>query len=129
VYKRAHKTCDSIVQGARRLEHTVHLESRCSGEAHGGCQAGCLLFWKELWLRPLESAKGTGFVTLGINQNEPECSSRGTESAIVSCSFVQEGAWIRYRCQATQIPSAGRSIRWWDMRQYLEDYVSGNVGL
>ncbi len=128
VYKRAHKTCDNIVGRARRLEHTVHLETRCSGEGHGGCQAGCLLFWKELWLHPLESVKGTRLVTLGSNQKEQECASRGTES-IFSCTFVQEGAWIRYCCQATQIRSAGQSVRWWDMRQYLEDYLSGNEGL
>src|SRR3954470_23041628 len=67
VWKRAHKTCDTIYQsGARRLEHTVHLaearsdgsakaaergcedgslvETRCDGSAHGGCEAACLLF-------------------------------------------------------------------------------------
>jgi hypothetical protein len=129
VYKRAHKTCDSVVRRARHLEHTVHLETRCSGEVHGGCQAGCLLFWKEPWLRALEGAKDTRLATLGSNQKEQESASRGSEPDIFSCSFVQEDAWIRYRCQATQIPSAGRTIRWWDMRQYLEDYVSGNVGL
>src|SRR5207245_1707329 len=53
VYKRAHKTCDTVfpVRG-RRLDRTVHLATRCDGQAHGGCQAGCLLFWKEAWLRP-----------------------------------------------------------------------------
>ena len=129
VYKRAHKTCDSIVRRARRLENTVHLETRCSGEAHGGCQAGCLLFWKELWLRPLEGAKGKELVPLPSDQKEQECASRGTEPDIFSCTFVREGDGIRYRCQATQIRSAGRIIPWWDMRQYLEDYLSGNVGL
>src|SRR5213593_1790205 len=53
VYKRADKTCDTIGKtGSRRMENTVHLEGlRCDGGAHGGCQAGCLLFWKEAWLR------------------------------------------------------------------------------
>src|SRR5437867_2561545 len=48
VYKRAHKTCDTVfpVRG-RRLRQTVHLSTRCDGRSHGGCQAGCLLFWKE----------------------------------------------------------------------------------
>ncbi len=56
VYKRAHKTCDyttSYPYHVRRLEATVHLETRCDGEAHGGCQAGCLLYWKQAWLKPV----------------------------------------------------------------------------
>ena len=36
--------------GAWRM--AVHLdETRCDGQGHGGCQAGCLLFWKEAWLK------------------------------------------------------------------------------
>src|SRR5262245_51326612 len=54
VAKRAHKTCDTIDnRGLRRMENpAVHLEGlRCDGAAHGGCQARCMLFWKEAWLR------------------------------------------------------------------------------
>src|SRR6266704_2819414 len=51
VHKIAHKTCDPDYK-SRRIPHAVHLETRCDGQAHGGCQAGCLLFWKEDWLRP-----------------------------------------------------------------------------
>jgi len=32
-------------------------------------------------------------------------------------------------CQTTQIPVATSNLEWWDLRQYLEDYSSGNVGL
>src|ERR1035438_3220535 len=55
VYKRAHKTCDTVfpVRG-RRVDQAVHLETRCDGQAHGGCQAGCLIFWKEAWLRRVD---------------------------------------------------------------------------
>src|SRR5580704_15395576 len=54
VYKRAHKTCDTVfpVRG-RRVADAVHLETRCDGSAHGGCQASCLLFWKDAWLKPV----------------------------------------------------------------------------
>ena len=42
--------------GLRRLDEAVHLtELRCDGSSHGGCQASCLLFWKEEWLRPVET--------------------------------------------------------------------------
>jgi hypothetical protein len=49
VGKRADKTCNTItVMESRRLYDTVHLEGlRCSGAAHGGCQAQCLIYWKE----------------------------------------------------------------------------------
>ena len=52
VFKRADKTCDTVGSTAmRRLHDTVHLEMlRCDGSAHGGCQAECLLYWKEAWL-------------------------------------------------------------------------------
>src|ERR1700752_1335419 len=53
VYKSAHKTCDTVREYViRRMHATVHLEElRCDGGAHDGCQAGCLLFWKEAWLK------------------------------------------------------------------------------
>ncbi len=48
VYKRAHKACDTIGwKQLRRMENAVHLENlRCDGGAHGGCQAGCLIYWE-----------------------------------------------------------------------------------
>src|SRR4029079_6607571 len=58
VFKRAHKTCDTIAgpqrATTRKLPDGVHLEFRCDGKAHGGCQAHCLLFWKEAWLEHLD---------------------------------------------------------------------------
>src|SRR5512146_3442577 len=57
VYKRAHKTCDTVFPvRARRVDRAVHLETRCDGQAHGGCQAGCLIFWKEAWLKRVDGA-------------------------------------------------------------------------
>src|SRR6478735_2986468 len=52
VYRRADKACDTIDWAVlRRMENAVHLaQGRCDGSAHGGCQAGCLLYWKEAWL-------------------------------------------------------------------------------
>lgn len=53
VGKVAHKTCDTVLNtGSRSVPHAVHLEGvRCDGGAHDGCQARCLMFWKEAWLR------------------------------------------------------------------------------
>ena len=30
--------------------------ARCNGAAHDGCEAGCLIFWKEEWLNPIGKA-------------------------------------------------------------------------
>ena len=56
VYKRAHKTCDTVNPVAgRRLADGIHLSLRCDGQAYGGCQAACLIFWKEAWLKPVDA--------------------------------------------------------------------------
>ena len=57
VYKRADKTCDTVfaIRG-RRMASAVHLETRCNGQAHGGCQANCLIFWKDILLKRLDNA-------------------------------------------------------------------------
>src|SRR5690348_12020291 len=60
VLARAHKTCDTVTGAktgqwlGRRLPNAVHLDLRCDGEAYGGCQAACLIFWKDAWLRPID---------------------------------------------------------------------------
>ena len=48
------KICDTITAtGSRRMHDVVFLEDlRCDGSGHGGCQAGCRIYWKEAWLRP-----------------------------------------------------------------------------
>src|SRR5215831_10152808 len=62
VFKRAHKTCDTINPIAgRRINRAVHLEIRCDGKAYGGCQAACLIFWKEAWLKPVKTKKNSWF--------------------------------------------------------------------
>src|SRR3954454_22473547 len=53
----AHKTCETTRQTwqGRRLAASVHLANlRCDGSAHGGCQAACTLFWKDVWLKRAE---------------------------------------------------------------------------
>src|SRR5262249_100695 len=55
ISKSGHKTCDTVLSyQVRRMTDAVHLENlRCDGRAHGGCQANCLLFWKNAWLKPV----------------------------------------------------------------------------
>src|SRR5258708_22395489 len=84
VYKRAHKTCDPDYR-SRRIHDAVHLETRCDGQAHGGCQAGCLIFWKEAWLKPISRDHSSGaMVGIEPSSGGPSIVSIGgsTESAV-----------------------------------------------
>jgi hypothetical protein len=127
VYKRAHKSCDTVNgTGGVRIGRTVHLEeARCDGEGHGGCQASCLLFWREEWLKPVAKEPA----------DSPDRGSAGAEHGGLPARWsyrtgpdVPEHE-LRYRCQATDLPRFSRHLPWWDIRQYLEDVTSGNVGL
>src|SRR5687767_15131427 len=55
VSRRVEKICDTVSggpPGSRRMHDTVLLDDlRCDGSGHGGCQAGCRIYWKEAWLR------------------------------------------------------------------------------
>src|SRR5262245_39635553 len=56
VTRRVEKICDTIAMtGSRRMRNTVFLDDlRCDGSGHGGCQAGCRIYWKEAWLRRID---------------------------------------------------------------------------
>jgi len=134
VYKRAHKTCDTVfpIRG-RRLQGTVHLETRCTGEAHGGCEAGCLIFWKETWLKRCD--EDSGGAEAQVERPTPErasVSASGCDEQIVWSMARAESRNAEgptFQCQATQLPYATQDLTWWDLRQYGEDYASGNVSM
>ena len=135
VYKRAHKTCDTVfpVRG-RRVDRTVHLETRCDGQAHGGCQAACLIFWKEAWLKPVtsDSRPDSAVVAVAHSRSGSVASVGGTRESDVwagAQTTDSHGGAPVHVCQATQLPYATSHLAWWDVRQYVEDYRSGNVGL
>lgn len=132
VYKRAHKTCDTVFPTrGRRVERAVHLETRCDGQAHGGCQAGCLIFWKEEWLKPSSSAQSSDGLKIEELSGAVVQSVGGTESDVWAHTQMpnSDGGPPVYVCQATQLPYATTNLEWWDIRQYIEDYWSGNVGV
>ncbi len=135
VSKRAHKTCDPVYEiHGRRMPNTVHLEDlRCNGAAHDGCQAGCLLYWKTSWLKPV-SGPGTGSSNDGLGKagNNTDPTAGCTEQAIENSIRVRSqapDAELTYVCQATRVYAATTRIPWWDLRQYFEDYTSGNATL
>jgi hypothetical protein len=118
VWKAAHKTCDTInATGGRKLRNTVHLQLRCDGSAHGGCDAGCLIFWNEAWLK----RAGTKGPPLPGSADCTEADLHRFAQAP-----AQDGHGPVYRCQATELLNATDALPWWDLRQYFMDVTSGN---
>jgi hypothetical protein len=135
VYKSAHKTADTSEHFTiRRMANAVHLnELRCDGSAHGGCQAGCLLFWKETWIErvpgPAAAARSTDKAPAPLVESQPGAVIRDALARGTTCPGPN-GAPERYRCQATQILKATIPVRRrerWDPRFYIKDLTSGNV--
>lgn len=120
VAKSAHKTCDNIRKtGGRRMRNAVHLEARCDGSAHGDCQADCVFFWKEAWLRRADE----------VSAISPSTESACTEEVVVARTKAPESEssedpiWV---CQTTALYDATTLLHWWDIRQYIRDVTSGN---
>jgi hypothetical protein len=134
VYKRAHKTCDYSIEHPwrlRRLKDCVHLETRCSGKAHDDCDAGCLLYWKDAWLEPVDADTFCIDVKVGDLTMASASKREGCEEAALKANtrFVDSSAATVFKCQTTQIPASTSPLPWWNLQQYAEDYRSGNVSL
>jgi hypothetical protein len=140
VFKRAHKTCDTIQTFTvpRLMTNAVHLEGlRCDGAAHGGCQAECLLFWKEAWLarapgpRQQENHQSPPYRTkpAGERKSGIRCDLETLERATRVPGKEGDAAEVRYSCQATDMLRATRPVAWWYPGPYLQDLASRNVRL
>jgi hypothetical protein len=131
ISKSAHKTCDTVSghYAGRRLQDGYHLDIRCDGLAYGGCQAGCLIFWKGAWLKHVDGPAQVRYVPKRANcQNEEAASSpRSTERDVLDATRRQDaGGDTRYSCQATELLNYTKPLRWWDARQYVDSYKTGN---
>jgi hypothetical protein len=140
VYKRSDKTCDTITKtGSRRMWNVVHLEElRCDGSAHDGCQARCLLFWKEAWLKRVRPSfrhqVSTRLGGLFAKQGRDAGLSGGlTPEALrktTHAGTANNGAEKTiYSCQATELLRASEPLPWWDVRQYYRDVCWGNINV
>ena len=119
VGQRSDKTCagDGVV---RRMHNTVHLQGvRCDGAAHGGCQAACLMFWKEAWLERV--ASDNSVVDTQTDGDDDEFVAQTLEPA----TKTEDG---RYRCQATEIPRASTTLRFREADQYVSDVRNWSLG-
>lgn len=119
VYRRIEKIFDYIDRtGNRRMRDTVALdELRCDGSGHAGCQSGCLLMWKEAWLRPANGAHSPASAT---------DSSREGAEILERATHRSDGT---YTCQLIEQAAASEPMAVWDLRQDLRELWSGNVGV
>ncbi len=138
VRKRAHKVCDDISgAGLRRMNAVLLDDVRCDGSAHGGCNAGCPMLWKEAWLRRVDPASSpqtsetasisaaAGTVVGRANGSTPEMLVAATRATPREAKSDKE----TYACQATEmLRASGEVIPAWRPSQYVEDIRSGNVG-
>jgi hypothetical protein len=126
VGKVANKVCDTMTRsGMRKMDDAVHLLNiRCDGSQHSGCQAACLIYWKNAWIRPVEGAADVSVPA------DPEVERKVfIELSTIARRVNDEGEDI-YRCQATEIlRAAPRVLPLKDVDQYVQDYRSGNAPL
>jgi hypothetical protein len=139
VHKVAHKTCDNIQPwNMRTVKNAVHLTGlRCDGQAHGGCDAGCLIFWHEAWLKRIEDAlvKDSQIADCGLATTIiPVAAESGTFIAVPE---ILQHASIKgkdsstgeelYSCQATDLREFTSNLSSWNLWQYVRDIRSGNL--
>lgn len=124
----AAKVCDTTIDGTgnRRFHDTVFLDDlRCDGSGHDGCQAGCLLMWRESWLRPVssEADRADG------EDARPALEAR-TRAATTRTREIDGRQVEAYRCQATELVAASEPFPPGDRgRKYLHEVQCGNVGV
>ncbi len=128
VTRRVDKICDTVAAtGSRRMYTTVYLDDlRCDGSGHGGCQAGCKLYWKEAWLRRVDDDSAA--VDAG-SEGGAEL-ERLAESGTRTVREVGDDAPEVWRCQATEAFKASDLLKTFkNPQQYWREFRNGNFGL
>jgi hypothetical protein len=136
IFKRAHKTCDTVTGAykGRKMKDAVHLEGiRCDGQVYGGCDADCLIFWKEAWLKKASDLSSTEAVDTrseapGGGRSNSGCREEDVWAATKRLADDNPADPI-YACQTTELMAATEPLSSWDLRQYAEDLLSGNIKL
>jgi hypothetical protein len=127
VYKVANKLCDTMTRtGMRRMRDAVHLAGvRCDGQAHGGCQTACLIYWEEAWLRRVDPAAD------GNGGRAPVGPARLTiEDLHARTTRPASDGDELFSCQATELlRAAPEPLPFRQLGQYAWDLRSGNVGV
>jgi hypothetical protein len=127
VSRRVEKICDTIAAtGSRRMHNAVYLEDlRCDGSGHGGCQAGCRIYWKEAWLRRIGSTPSASHPE-SDDAGELEQRAQASTRTVRELDGEPSEVW---RCQATDAFKATEPLKTSDLRQYWRELRSGNFRL
>jgi hypothetical protein len=126
VGRRVDKICNTIDKtGSRRLYDTVYLEDlRCDGSAHGGCQAGCRIYWKEAWLRRVDDHSAAAEPDdEGVSELERR-TGYGTRT-VREIDGEQVEVW---RCQSTDALEFSVRLKTSNLAQYWRELRNGNYG-
>ena len=106
VSSRVEKICDTVSgepPRSLRMRDTVLLDDlRCEGSAHGGCQAGCRLYWKEEWLRRVDPASESDGGESGDHADALARLEALAREATVAAHGADGTSVETYRCQATE---------------------------
>jgi hypothetical protein len=130
IYRNAYKTCDTVSGRyiGLRADGCVHLNMRCDGAAYEGCQAGCLIFWKTAWLKPVgENADPLVVAEADAAFKRAVANAAGcTEDDVYNATRTRVGGKTLYVCQATALLEYTKPLKWWNPKQYLDAYRTGN---
>jgi hypothetical protein len=111
VSRRVERACEETKGGMRSMRDTVFLDAlRCDGSGHGGCQKGCMIFWKEEWLRKVREATVVG-------AGRTKCAD------VVPLSWCNP-AGNRYSCQATELIDATSPLSLVDLGHSLQNLLT-----
>jgi hypothetical protein len=130
VSARADRTCDRVTRtGIRTMTNAVHLEGvRCDGGFHDGCDAACLIYWKEAWLKPV-SSPGTVPDASGVSDADTSEDLPGMDRlrAATKQPAKPGDAEPIYSCQATEGLKYTSACPAGYKHSYLDDVRCGNV--
>jgi hypothetical protein len=122
VSRRVVKTCYyGATSGMRRFpaQDVVLLEGlRCSGAAHDGCQKACTIFWREAWLRKVDSPAS---VPTNLDQESAKWLRARLKTSISPNTYF---------CQSSEILNSTVNLTTWErFEKCFGDIWFGNCGV
>ena len=124
-----HRTCDTVKSSGtsgttRRMPKAVHLRDvRCDGSWHGGCQARCMIFWKQDWL---ESAPDDA---QALVDSKPPAAVEDVPASLVATTHGEghtDDVPV-FSCQATRMLEATSFVSPRRPGLWIRDVRSGNA--
>jgi hypothetical protein len=125
-----HRTCDTVKTDGtsgttRTFPDVVHLAGlRCDGSAHGGCQARCLVYWKEAWLERVPAHAPTDRVPTVQPDAQPDPPPALVDATAGPGSTDETPVWS---CQATELLAASSFVSARRLTNWVADLVSRNA--